>query len=97
LETFFSQLAERAGVTREAFAAGLAAGPLLKRLPKVAEVANMAVLMASDRARAMTGAVADVTCGDTVDSLARSLRAERSKRVQFQINGRAFERPADDR
>jgi hypothetical protein len=36
-------------------------------MPKLAEVANMAVLMASDRASAMTGAVANVTCGETAD------------------------------
>lgn len=60
-------LDEFAGVSRQAFEADLAERTLLKRLPKVAEVANVAVLMASDRASAMTGAVANVTCGDTVD------------------------------
>jgi enoyl-[acyl-carrier-protein] reductase (NADH) len=40
---------------------------LLKRLPKLAEVANVAVLMASDYASAVTGAVANVTCGEIVD------------------------------
>lgn len=65
LDDIFNQLAELAGVSREAFEAGLAESTLLKRLPRVAEVADMAVLMASDRASAMTGAVADVTCGDT--------------------------------
>ncbi len=67
LDKFFRQLAELSGVSREAFEAGLAERTLLKRLPKVAEVADVAVLMASDRASAMTGAVANVTCGDTVD------------------------------
>ena len=67
LDRFFRQLAELAGVTREAFEANLAESTLLKRLPRVAEVANVAVLMASDRASAMTGTVANVTCGDTVD------------------------------
>lgn len=42
-------------------------GTLLGRLPKVAEVADVATLMASDRASAMTGIIANVTCGDIVD------------------------------
>lgn len=65
LDKFFRQLAQLSGVSREAFEAGLAERTLLKRLPRVTEVANAAVLMASDRASAMTGTVADVTCGDT--------------------------------
>ena len=40
---------------------------LLKRLPKLAEVANVAALMASDYASSMTAAVANVTCGEIVD------------------------------
>ena len=40
---------------------------LLGRLPTVAEVANVATLMASDRASAMTGTIANVTCGSVVD------------------------------
>jgi 3-oxoacyl-[acyl-carrier protein] reductase len=40
---------------------------LLGRLPRVAEVANVATLMASDRASAMTGVIANVTCGYIVD------------------------------
>ncbi|HEU5198982.1 MAG TPA: SDR family oxidoreductase [Ktedonobacterales bacterium] len=60
-------LAEQAGVLPEAFEASLAERTLLKRMPKLSEVAEMAVLVASDRASAMTGAVANVTCGETVD------------------------------
>ena len=67
LDKVFHQLAELSGVSREAFEADLAERTLLKRLPKVAEVADAAVLMASDRASAMTGTVANVTCGGTVD------------------------------
>jgi NAD(P)-dependent dehydrogenase (short-subunit alcohol dehydrogenase family) len=59
--------AEQAGVSPEAFEASLGERTLLKRMPRLAEVAEMAVLMASDRASAMTGAVANVTCGETVD------------------------------
>jgi 3-oxoacyl-[acyl-carrier protein] reductase len=40
---------------------------LLGRLPSVAEVANVAAIMASDRASAMTGVIANVTCGYIVD------------------------------
>lgn len=67
LDEVFRQHAELVGISREAFEAGIAERTLLKRLPKLAEVAAVAVLMASDRASAMTGAVANVTCGETVD------------------------------
>jgi enoyl-[acyl-carrier-protein] reductase (NADH) len=36
---------------------------LLKRLPRAAEVASVAAMMASEGAGAMTGAVVHVTCG----------------------------------
>ena len=36
---------------------------LLRRLPTLAEVANLAVFMASDHASAMTGTVVNLTCG----------------------------------
>jgi 3-oxoacyl-[acyl-carrier protein] reductase len=39
----------------------------LRRFPMLAEVANVAALMASDHASAVTGAVANVTCGAVVD------------------------------
>ncbi len=55
------------GSSGEAFGADLAQRTLLKRLPKLAEVANAAALMASDWASAMTGTVANVTCGEIVD------------------------------
>ena len=42
-------------------------GTTLGRLPTLAEVANAAVLMASDRASAMTGTVANLTCGSIMD------------------------------
>jgi len=61
------QLAELQGITQEEFEANLAEKTLLKRMPKLAEVANVAVLMASDRASAITGMVANVTCGEIVD------------------------------
>ncbi len=67
VDVVFRGHAELAGMSQEAFAAGIAQRTLLKRLPTLAEVANVAAFMASDRASAMTGTVANVTCGETVD------------------------------
>jgi 3-oxoacyl-[acyl-carrier protein] reductase len=63
----FRPAAERAGLTVEQMLAGAAQGTLLKRLPTLAEVADVAAFMASDRAGAMTGTVANLTCGLLVD------------------------------
>ncbi len=41
-------------------------GTLLERLPKLEEVANIAAFMASDRSGAMTGTVANISCGSVV-------------------------------
>ncbi|MDN4523314.1 SDR family NAD(P)-dependent oxidoreductase [Fictibacillus fluitans] len=67
VDEVFRRHADNARITREDFEAGIAEKTLLKRLPRLAEVANAAVLMASDRASAITGAVANVTCGEIVD------------------------------
>ena len=40
---------------------------LLKRLPSLADVANTAAFLASDNAAAITGTVANLTCGMSVD------------------------------
>jgi 3-oxoacyl-[acyl-carrier protein] reductase len=42
-------------------------GTVLGRLPTLEEVANAAVFMASDRASAMTGTIANLTCGAIMD------------------------------
>ncbi|MFP2930326.1 SDR family NAD(P)-dependent oxidoreductase [Pyxidicoccus sp. 3LG] len=42
-------------------------GTALGRLPTLVEVANAAVFLASDRASAMTGAIANLTCGSIMD------------------------------
>ena len=42
---------------------------LLGRLPTLAQVADTAVFLASDRAAAITGAVIDLTCGNAVRSI----------------------------
>lgn len=46
---------------------------LLGRLPTLAQVADAAVLLASDRAAAITGAVVDLTCGNAVRNKAGAL------------------------
>ncbi|MCV3240766.1 SDR family NAD(P)-dependent oxidoreductase [Mesorhizobium sp. ZC-5] len=43
-------------------------GTALGRLPQLREIADVAVLVASDRASAMTGAIANLTCGSIMDS-----------------------------
>ncbi len=63
----FLSVAERGGVTLDEMLAGAAAGTLLKRLPTLAQVASTAAFLASDLAGAMTGAVANLTCGFVLD------------------------------
>lgn len=63
----FGMVAGPAGITVDEMLAGAADGTLLKRLPTLAEVADTAVFLVSDRAGAMTGAVANLTAGMTLD------------------------------
>lgn len=63
----WSRHAQTAGMSPEMWEAQMAQKTLLRRLPKLHEVANVAVLMASDYANTMTGAIANVTCGEIVD------------------------------
>ena len=49
------------------FEAKLAQGTLLKRLPTLAEVADTAAFIASDRAGAMTATVANLSAGSITD------------------------------
>jgi 3-oxoacyl-[acyl-carrier protein] reductase len=63
----FERHARAAGVSAEEFLAQASSGTLLGRLPLLSEVAEAAVIMASDRASAMTGVMANVTCGFWVD------------------------------
>ena len=67
VDEVFNVHAEKQGVSREQFEKQFAERTMLKRLPKLAEVANAAVLMASDNASAITGAVTNVTCGEMAD------------------------------
>jgi 3-oxoacyl-[acyl-carrier protein] reductase len=59
---------ERAGATIEEMLAGAAGGRLLKWLPILGELANTAIFITSDRAGAMTGTLANLSCGFLVDS-----------------------------
>lgn len=64
----FQGFAERAGTTIEAMLAERArTGTLLGRFPTLAQVANYAAFVASEQAGAMTGAIANLTCGSLVD------------------------------
>lgn len=60
-------LAKLEGVTREDFEARIANRTMLKHLPRLEEIANLAVVAASDYAAAMTGTVANGTCGEVAD------------------------------
>jgi NAD(P)-dependent dehydrogenase (short-subunit alcohol dehydrogenase family) len=71
-ETFGPEVAvgadgQPAGLADTDYLQTLRESTLLKRFPRVAEVAEAAVLMASDRASAITGAAANITCGQIVD------------------------------
>lgn len=64
----FGGMAERAGTSADKWLAGLAAqGTLLGRLPTTGDVAEYAAFAASDRARTMTGAIANLSAGSIVD------------------------------
>ena len=62
-ESFVDEL----GQTREEMTAMISKETLMKRAPSLAEVGNVAVLMASDYASPMTATVANMTCGSIVD------------------------------
>ena len=59
--------ARSAGVSLQAFESRIAEKTMLKRMPQMAEIANAAVLAASDQASALTAAVLNVTCGEIAD------------------------------
>jgi 3-oxoacyl-[acyl-carrier protein] reductase len=52
---------------RDEFRSLLESMTLLKRLPTLADVANAAAFLVSDNAAAMSGTVANLTCGMSVD------------------------------
>jgi 3-oxoacyl-[acyl-carrier protein] reductase len=55
------------GISLEQYVKDGAQSTLLKRFPMLADVANVAVMMASDYASPITAAVTNVTCGQLVD------------------------------
>ncbi|MEU6431048.1 SDR family oxidoreductase [Microbispora sp. NPDC046973] len=59
--------ADAYGISREAFHDRMVDRTLRKQLPSVAEIADVAVFVASDRASAITGAIANLTSGMVVD------------------------------
>ena len=63
----FATASAAAGVTPAEFQALLEQGTVLKRLPTLAEVADTAAFLASDRAGAMTATVANLSAGSIVD------------------------------
>lgn len=67
VDRVFDVHARQAGASRAAFDAAKAGRTLLGRLPRLDEVAQVAVLLASDRAGAVTAAIANVTCGELLD------------------------------
>jgi NAD(P)-dependent dehydrogenase (short-subunit alcohol dehydrogenase family) len=68
-KTHFSYKDTKENQTVEEWLPGspMAQGTLLKRLPTLFEVAETAAFLASDRAGAMTGAIANLSCGAVVD------------------------------
>ena len=49
------------------FQSSIESHTLLKKLPKLTDIANWAVFLASDNAGAMAGAIVNLTCGEIVD------------------------------
>jgi NAD(P)-dependent dehydrogenase (short-subunit alcohol dehydrogenase family) len=60
-------LAADAGISLEEWSAQIADRTMLKRLPLLAEVANAAVLVASDRASGITAEIINLTGGELAD------------------------------
>jgi NAD(P)-dependent dehydrogenase (short-subunit alcohol dehydrogenase family) len=67
IEANFATAGAAAGVSAEQFQARLEQSTLLKRLPTLAELADTAAFVASDRAGAMTGTVVNLSAGGFTD------------------------------
>lgn len=67
LQAVYSRLAEVRGTTKEKVEMDEAQHTALKRSPRIAEVANAAVIIASDYASAITATPVNASCGDMVD------------------------------
>lgn len=71
-ETFGDDVAanehgDQAGIAESDYLEQMRSATLLKRFPRAEEVADAAVLAASDRASAITASAVNVTCGQIVD------------------------------
>jgi NAD(P)-dependent dehydrogenase (short-subunit alcohol dehydrogenase family) len=67
IDEVFALHAKAIGIEREDFRAMMEGVTLRRKLPTLAEVANVAAFVASDRASAMTGTVANLSGGSIVD------------------------------
>ena len=65
LQASVAQYAKGLGITAEEAFGQLANGTLLKRLPTLSDVGNIAAFVASDRASSMTGAIVRIDGGST--------------------------------
>ncbi|HZR42585.1 MAG TPA: SDR family oxidoreductase [Ktedonobacteraceae bacterium] len=63
----YTRRARATGQTLEEIQAAAEAATLLRRLPTLADLANIATFMASDQASAMTATVANLSCGSLPD------------------------------
>ena len=63
----FEPMAADAGLSVQEFVARLAQGTMSKRLPTLSDVAETIAFLASDRSRAMTGTVVNLTAGGITD------------------------------
>jgi NAD(P)-dependent dehydrogenase (short-subunit alcohol dehydrogenase family) len=63
----YNYRARATGQTREEVQAAAESTTLLRRLPSLVDLANVAAFMASDQASAMTAAVANLSCGVIAD------------------------------
>ena len=62
-----TSLAEVECISRDAFEARIAERTVLKHMPRLHEIANLAVSAASGLASSMTGVIAHGTCGEATD------------------------------
>ena len=63
----FDLHAKNAGISRAEWDRQAGLGTMLRHLPSLAEIADAAVLMASDKARGMTATIVNLTCGQLAD------------------------------
>ena len=63
----FNEHARLQKQSRQEFERQFAEKTMLKHLPNLSEVANVAVIMASDKAAPITAAIVNVTCGELAD------------------------------